>query len=299
MRLDAARWEVGAGELVRGDELENVRIDLRPKRFDAIPNERVTPVLVAMEETDLKRHAFARERPCQASGFDHNAIIDHGGYRMRRVLVAEKFRTFVSLCEASPTRRQIAALAFDQSKIAMRAPVDARRFRFDHYDFCDAASFYQRRFASRYRSRHGGRDARPERALVYRNTRKFTEAEAAYTEAAGIQRDLVAHAPAFRPNLAQTLNDLGNLNIDTRHFPEAEAAYNEAVVIERDLEAQEPAAFGPDLAKTLDNLGNLYAGARRFTDAEAAHQEAAGIRRDLAGGPGSAARPSVPGDASR
>lgn len=78
MRLDPARREVGAGELATSDEFEHVRIDPRAQRLDSVPNERIAPVLVAMKETDLKRHAFARERPRQASGLCDDAIIDHG-----------------------------------------------------------------------------------------------------------------------------------------------------------------------------------------------------------------------------
>ena len=85
MRLDprsgrgqaAARREVGSGELARGDEGEDVRIDPRAEGFDAISNQRIAPMLVAVKETDLQRHAFARQCSRQPSGLDHDAIIDH------------------------------------------------------------------------------------------------------------------------------------------------------------------------------------------------------------------------------
>jgi hypothetical protein len=63
MRLNAARRKVGAGELPRSDELKHVRINLRSQWFNAIPNERIASVFVAVEETDLQRHTFGRMRP--------------------------------------------------------------------------------------------------------------------------------------------------------------------------------------------------------------------------------------------
>ena len=76
-------------------------------------------MLVAMEEPDLKRHALTRERPRQPSGLDHDAIIDHGGDRMRGMFVAKKLSGLSTIGEAQPCARQITALALDQSKIAM------------------------------------------------------------------------------------------------------------------------------------------------------------------------------------
>ena len=114
MRRNTARREIGASELPRSDEAEHVRVDLRSQRFDAIPNERIASVLIAVKETNLQRHTFARERPRQSPGLDHDAVIDHGGDRMRGVLVAEKFGALAAVGEAQPCARQIAAFAFDQ-----------------------------------------------------------------------------------------------------------------------------------------------------------------------------------------
>ena len=94
---------------------------------------------------------------------------------------------------------------------------------------------------------------------------------------------LLAQNPAaYRPDLAQTLNNLGVLYDDTHRFADAEAALKEAAGIRRALAAQNPAAYRPDLAETLDSLGALYDDTHRFADAEAAYKEAADIRRALA-----------------
>ncbi len=112
---------------------------------------------------------------------------------------------------------------------------------------------------------------------------RFADAEAAYKEAAGIERELAAQNPtAYRPDLATTLDNLGVLFRVTHRFADAEVAYKEATDIDRELAAQNPAAYRPNLALTLNNLGVLYGDMRRFADAEAAYQESAGIRRELA-----------------
>src|SRR5271157_1195738 len=102
MNVDAARRKVAPDELARGDEREDARIDLRPQRLDCIPNERVATMLVAMQKPDLKRQSKARERSRQSSGLHHDAIVDHRGYRMRGVLVAQELRAFPAIGEAQP-----------------------------------------------------------------------------------------------------------------------------------------------------------------------------------------------------
>ena len=105
----------------------------------------------------------------------------------------------------------------------------------------------------------------------------------------GIPLDLVKpdHALAaqnqadYRPDLAQTLNGLGNLYQLTQRVTDAEAAYKEATAIQRDVAAQNP-AYRPDLARTLNNLAALYGNTQLFAEAEAAFKEAAKIQRDLA-----------------
>jgi tetratricopeptide (TPR) repeat protein len=94
--------------------------------------------------------------------------------------------------------------------------------------------------------------------LVYDDTHRFPEAEAAYGEAADIEHALALQNPTvYSPNLAGTLSNLGNLYDDTHRFAEAEVAYKEAAAIWRALVSQN-AAYRPDLALALGNLGALY-----------------------------------------
>jgi hypothetical protein len=86
---------------------------------------------------------------------------------------------------------------------------------------------------------------------------------------------LAAQNPAaYRPDLAQTLNNLGNLYLETQRFADAEGTYKEAAEIERALAAQNPAAYGLRLAGTLNNLGFLYRATHRDSDANAVETEA-------------------------
>src|SRR5271167_2019240 len=102
MNVDPARRKVAPAEFVLGDEVEYACVDLRPQRFDRVPHKRIAPMLVAVQKPDLQRHALAGERPRQSSGLDDDAIVDHRGYRMRGVLVAQKLRAFIAVSEAPP-----------------------------------------------------------------------------------------------------------------------------------------------------------------------------------------------------
>ncbi len=130
--------------------------------------------------------------------------------------------------------------------------------------------------------------------LLYQDTHRFADAEAAYEEAADICRGLATQNPAaYRPDLANTLNNLGNLYAHTRRFADAEAVLKEAAGMERDLAAQNPAAYRPGLANTLHNLGALYLDTHRFAEAEAVLKEAAGMERELAAQDLAAYRPDL------
>ena len=79
VRLDAARGEVSAGEFRRDATKSKTRaLIFALSRSTQSQTRRIAPMLVAVEETDLKGHAVARERSRQAPRLDHDAIVDHG-----------------------------------------------------------------------------------------------------------------------------------------------------------------------------------------------------------------------------
>ena len=83
------------------------------------------------------------------------------------------------------------------------------------------------------------------------------EALAATQEAVDISRRLAQTRPdAFLPDLARSLNNLGNSLSGLGRREEALAATQEAVDIRRRLAQTRPDAFLPDLAISLNNLGS-------------------------------------------
>jgi tetratricopeptide (TPR) repeat protein len=117
----------------------------------------------------------------------------------------------------------------------------------------------------------------------YYRARRFEEAEGAYREALGIYRRLADEEPqVYEPNVATTLNNLGNVLRELRRFEEAEGVYREALEIRRRLAKEKPQVYEPDVAMTLNNLGAVLSELRRLEEAEGAFREALGIRRRLA-----------------
>jgi hypothetical protein len=96
-------------------------------------------------------------------------------------------------------------------------------------------------------------------------------------------RSLAETNPAAHlPDLATTLNNLGDLYSATQRLADAEQVYVEARDTYRKLAETNPAAYLPYLATTLNNLGNLYSDTQRLADAEQAYVEARDTYRNLA-----------------
>ena len=76
-------------------------------------------------------------------------------------------------------------------------------------------------------------------------------------EAVRLRRELAQTNPAFLPNLATALNNLGNRYSQVGRPHDALAPTEEATQLYRELAAANP-AFLPNLAGALGNLGNRY-----------------------------------------
>ena len=96
-----------------------------------------------------------------------------------------------------------------------------------------------------------------------------------------IYRELAKTNPAFRPDLAGSLNNLGIRYSELGRRAEALAPTEEAVTIRRELAKTNP-AFRPDLAGSLNNLGIRYSELGRRAEALAPTEEAVSIYRELA-----------------
>jgi tetratricopeptide (TPR) repeat protein len=94
-------------------------------------------------------------------------------------------------------------------------------------------------------------------------------------------RDLAEKDERFLPDLATTLNNLGNALSRKGSLDDAIERYEEALNIYRDL-AEKDKRFLPDLATTLNNLGNALSRKGSLDDAIERYEEALNIYRDLA-----------------
>src|SRR5208282_224049 len=83
------------------------------------------------------------------------------------------------------------------------------------------------------------------------------EAVAPAEEAVQLYRELAAANPAFLPDLASALTNLGNRYSEVGRRQDALAPAEEAVQLYRELAGTNP-AFLPNLAGALTNLGNRY-----------------------------------------
>jgi tetratricopeptide (TPR) repeat protein len=109
------------------------------------------------------------------------------------------------------------------------------------------------------------------------------EALKAAQGALDIYRELVKDRPdAFLPDLAGSLNNLGNTLSELGRREEALQTAQKALDIYRRLAKDRPDAFLPDLAGSLNNLGNTLSELGRREEALKAAQEALDIYRRLA-----------------
>jgi len=86
----------------------------------------------------------------------------------------------------------------------------------------------------------------------------WDEAEKYYEEAKRIYRKLKEQDPAYLPNYAMTLNNLGVLYRNRGEFDKAEKCYEEAKRIYEKLPEDTLSAYRSAYAETLQNLGKLY-----------------------------------------
>ena len=71
-------------------------------------------------------------------------------------------------------------------------------------------------------------------------------------------RELAKQNPeAYNPDMAMTLNNLGNLLSNTNHLKQAQAYYEEALEIYRELAKQNPEAYNPYVAMSLNNVSSI------------------------------------------
>ena len=114
-------------------------------------------------------------------------------------------------------------------------------------------------------------------AHVYEELGDYAKAEAGFRQALALRTNLFG---PNHPEVALSLNNLGNALWRQRQLAEAEAAYREALAIYR----RQPHRDEARLAGTLGNLGNFYAVQERFAEAESMYRDALALQRQLPDG---------------
>jgi tetratricopeptide (TPR) repeat protein len=104
-----------------------------------------------------------------------------------------------------------------------------------------------------------------------------------FERALELRSQLAQQNPAvYLPDMATTLNNLGNLDRLENRPQEARQHYEEALKIHRQLAQQNLEPFPPDLAVTLNNLGSLERANLQLEEAGQDFQSALDIYRQLA-----------------
>ena len=120
-------------------------------------------------------------------------------------------------------------------------------------------------------------------AYLLQSLNDFDRARSQYDKTLQELRVLSKQNPeAYKPNLADTLNNLGNLLHATNELEQAQSYYEEALKIRRELAELDPKAYKPDLARALNNLGNLLRATNVLEQAQSYYEEALQIHQELA-----------------
>ena len=119
-------------------------------------------------------------------------------------------------------------------------------------------------------------------AYLLQSLNDFDRARSQYDKTLQELRVLSKQNPeAYKPNLADTLNNLGNLLHATNELEQAQSYYEEALKIRREFAELNPEAYKPSLAGTLNNLGNLLRTTNELRQAQSYYEEALLIHREL------------------
>ncbi len=120
--------------------------------------------------------------------------------------------------------------------------------------------------------------------LLFREAKRFAEAEAVYKSAHDIlKRLIVLRYDLYEPIMGKNYLSLGNLYKDMRRLDEAESVYRKALEIWKKLAARDQSAFEADLAKIYTVLGDIFYDAERMAESEEMYKPALEIQMRLAG----------------
>ena len=188
---------------------------------------------------------------------------------IKRVLTGESKQSLTTVYEEFKTREQ-------QNEVrVLKELIEAAQIQFS---FGEARSFYERLIELSPTVEHHF-----EYAYLLQSLNDFEKARHHYEEALQIHRELAQQNPeAYLPDVATSLNNLGNLLSDTNDLKKAQDYYEEALQIHRELTQQNPEAYLPKVATSLNNLGVLLSDTNDRKKAQDYYEEALQIHRELA-----------------
>jgi len=112
---------------------------------------------------------------------------------------------------------------------------------------------------------------------------KLNKAASYYEVALALYRGLAKTNPQnYLPDVAKTLNNLGNLQYKKNEFDKAEKSFLEALKAYQKLAEVNPQSYLPSVAMTLNNLGILHSDKNEFDKAEKSFLEALEAYQKLA-----------------
>ena len=119
-------------------------------------------------------------------------------------------------------------------------------------------------------------------AYLLQSLNDFDKARSHYEEVLQVHRELSEQdSEVYKPDIATTLNNLGNLHCDTNDFKQAQVYYMEALQIYREVSKQNPEAYKPAVATSLNNLGVLLKETNELEQARAYYEESLALYREL------------------
>ena len=188
---------------------------------------------------------------------------------IKRVLTGESEQSLTTVYEEFKTQEK-------QKEVrVLQELIEAAQIQFS---FGEARDFYERLINLAPTIEHHFKYAH-----LLQSLNDFKKAKTLYEKVLQELRELSKqNQEAYKPNVAMTLNNLGNLLSATNELKQAQAHYEEALEIHRELAKQNPEAYKPDVSLTLNNLGNLLRVTNDFKQAQAYYEEALEIYRELA-----------------
>ena len=188
---------------------------------------------------------------------------------IKRVLTGESEQSLTTVYEEFKTREK------QREVRVLQELIEAAQIQFS---FGEARDFYERLIELAPTIEHHFKYAH-----LLQSLNDFKKAKTLYEKVLQELRELSKqNQEAYKPNVAMTLNNLGNLLSATNELKQAQAHYEEALEIHRELAKQNPEAYKPDVAMTLNNLGTLFSDTNKLKQAQAHYEEALKIRRELA-----------------